>query len=388
MARELHVAALPFPSPQGTQAAIAAMMEALAAAGRDVALLTYAHGDPNGAPAGVPHVRLRRTFGDRSLRSGPSFAKIAEDIALCRAIARARAELIVAHHVEAAAAALLARARPWIFVAHTALGPELPFYLPRAARRLGAIAARAGDAVDVVLARSADAVLAVSPSLASRITVRAAVPARWLPLPWPVPPPIVPAEAERARAALNAEGELVLYAGNLDAYQGLDGLIAATGMLAARRRKLRLLVATAAERGLGIDAPHVRVVPLAGGEARRRLLHAAADVVAVPRAAEGGLPIKLIDALARGVPVATVERACAGLALNGVAEVAKDDDPSALAAAIERLLECRTLAAARAVTARAWVAHELSRERFLGALDAARTDACARHRHRSGLRRA
>jgi glycosyltransferase involved in cell wall biosynthesis len=173
-----------------------------------------------------------------------------------------------------------------------------------------------------------------------------------------------------ARAALGIEGEIVLYAGNPDAYQGLGRLVEATRLLAARRRGLRLLIATAAEDALRIDAPHVRVVSLEGGEPRRRLLHAAAQVVAVPRAVEGGLPIKLIDALARGVPVAAVERACSGFELSSVAEVVRDDDPRAFAAAIERLLDDRARAISRAAAGRNWVARTLTRERFVEALDA------------------
>jgi hypothetical protein len=50
-------------------------------------------------------------------------------------------------------------------------------------------------------------------------------------------------------------------------------------------------------------------------EGDRRQAHAAADVALVPRAAAGGLPIKLLDALARRVPVLASAEACAGLSL-------------------------------------------------------------------------
>jgi hypothetical protein len=59
----LHVAALPFPSPQGTQAAIASMLEALASAGRDVHLLCY------------PHAGSEQTFSRAFVRCAPGPAR-------------------------------------------------------------------------------------------------------------------------------------------------------------------------------------------------------------------------------------------------------------------------------------------------------------------------
>ncbi|AKF05059.1 glycosyltransferase [Sandaracinus amylolyticus] len=355
----LHVAALPFPSPQGTQAAIAAMMRALADADRDARLLTYAHGAAESEPPRFTHLRLRRAYGDRSLRSGPSLAKIAQDVALARAIAQARPEIVVAHHVEAAGAALMARAPRVVFVAHTALGPELPTYF---AARWGGIAMRAGDALDRALVRRADAALAVSPVLARTLSTLADREVRWLPIPWALAAPITPDERVAARAALGlaAHDEVLLYAGNLDRYQGLDALWSAFAALRARRPALQLVVATASDTR---DAPG-RVVALDGSEAQRRALHAAADLVVVPRESEGGLPIKLIDALARGVPAVCVPRATAGLALDDVVLASPQ-----LADAIDRALDDRELRAQLATAGPRFVARELSASRFLAVLD-------------------
>jgi glycosyltransferase involved in cell wall biosynthesis len=357
---QLHVAAMPFPSRQGTQAAVAAMMGALVRAGRPAKLLTYAHGEPGEAPA-FEHLRLRRSFGDRSLRSGPSLAKVAQDLALARELRRLRPVAAVAHHVEAATACALAGV-PAVFVAHGALGPELPSYFESRAMRRAA--RRAGDGLDRFLARGADSVLAVSPLLARRIEDGSGVPARWLPIPWPVAAPIERAERESARRELGVSGPTVLYAGNLDRYQGFDVLLEAMGRVPAAT----LVVASSSAEAASLPSERVIVVPL-GGEAERRRIHAAADVVAIPRAAAGGLPVKLIDAMARGVPVVAAKRATAGLALEGVASIARDDDPSALATAIAEAL--RAPPRERAARAREWVRQELSDAAFLAALDAA-----------------
>src|SRR5690606_20899050 len=66
-----------------------------------------------------------------------------------------------------------------------------------------------------------------------------------------------------------------------------------------------------------------RIVPL-GAEGERRALHAAADLVLVPRASPGGVPIKLLDALARGAPVVAARRALAGLPLSGLCHEVPD----------------------------------------------------------------
>lgn len=384
----LHVAALPYPTSQGTQAALGAMMNALCDAGRPPRLLTYAHGMPEVAPR-WRHDRLARTYGDRSLRSGPSLAKIAQDLALVRAIARSGQGTIVAHHVEATLAALLARAPATIFVAHAALGPEMPTYLPRAGAALSRWASRAGEALDVTLARRAHAVLAVSPLLAQRLSRRSGAQVRWLPIPWPIPAPIDPGERSAARVSLGVPdgAEVVLYAGNLDRYQGIDVLLAAMEIVRAARPDARLLIASASAVPADVVAARPILHRLEGDEAGRRRLHAAADVVAVPRAAEGGVPVKLLDALARGAPIAASRRALAGLSLDATVETAADDDPRALADAIVRVLVDRARARSLATDGRAWAARELSPERFLDALDRAIADArstAAARRARSG----
>ncbi len=345
----LHVAAMPFPTVQGTQAAVRAMIDAEHEAGLAPELLTYAHGGP-GDELRWPIHRVADLSGDRSLRSGPSWRKLVADaqlvLATRRLVAARRPRRILAHHVEAAAAALAARAHPLAFVAHTALGPELPTYLPA---RAASIAARAGEALDVALARRADVVLAVSPRLAERLTQRSGRPVQYAPVPWRCPPPIDAAERAAARAALRLDAvtPVLLYAGNLDAYQGLEGLLQAIALLGERRPDARLLLATASDPGPFIDALRAAgladrlVLATLADENDRRRVHAAADAAVIPRGAEGGLPVKLLDAMARGVPVVAVRRATAALSLDGAALVAADDDPEALAAAALIALEAR-----------------------------------------------
>ncbi|MEM1415011.1 MAG: glycosyltransferase, partial [Myxococcota bacterium] len=198
--RTLHVACQPFPSPQGTQALIGAMLEALRASGDAPELLAYAHGEGR-APA-VPVHRVPDWPRARSLRSGPSFAKVALDlraVAALRALVRRRAPaLVVAHSVEAALVARAARVPNVAYVAHTRFDAELPSYAPA---RLSAPLEILGARLDA-LAVGAGAVAAVAPSLADALSARFAIEARALPVPWPpagaLPPPI---GVEERRAA-------------------------------------------------------------------------------------------------------------------------------------------------------------------------------------------
>jgi glycosyltransferase involved in cell wall biosynthesis len=377
--RLLHVAAMPFPSVQGTQAAVRAMIDAEHAAGMRPELCTYAHG-ADGAPPPWPIHRIADLARDRSLRSGPSWRKLVADAQLAiqtrRTASKMEPRAIVAHHVEAASAVLAARLRPTVFFAHTALGPELPTYLPGRAHK---IAARAGETLELALAHRSDVVLAISPRLARDLSERARREVSFVPVPWKVPAASDAAEraAARARFDLSPLEAVFLYAGNLDAYQGLDVLVRAFAAAREHRADARLLVATSSDReGLIASlreagcADRVRFAPIER-EDDRRAVHAAADVVWSPRAAAGGLPIKLLDALARGAPTIATRRATAELPLENAAWIVADDDPRALAAAALLAIEARSTAIEIGRRGVEYVRREHTAERYLEAMGAA-----------------
>ena len=370
--RILHLACMPFPSPQGTQAAVRAMVEALVRSGHDVSLLAYAHG-AGGLPPSFPLLRGLPLPVGRSLRSGPSLGKIALDTAMVAEVAlRTRRDgygLVVAHNVEAALVAAAANV-PHVTFAHTAMETELAHYGPRWASYA---ADRAGFGLDrLALARSLG-VAAISPTLALALARRHGARARFVPTPWPLPAPITESERRSARLRLDLPGDAraLLFAGNLDAYQGLGRLLDA---LATLPPEVRLLVATASEpapfvreaRARGVDG-RLHLLPL-GTEDDRRLAHAAADVAVVPRIAEGGLPIKLLDALARGLPVVATRAAAAGLDLAGAALVAPNDTLDSFALVLRAALASRSLPEI-AERGRAFVAERFSESRFVAAYD-------------------
>ncbi len=339
----LHVACLPFPSHQGTQAAIDAMLRASAGAGRNPRLLTYAHGAYEPETDYVIH-RIPDFPKVRSLRSGPSWGKIALD-ARCmletrRLALQLGASAIVAHHIEAALAALAANVAPVYYVAHTSLAHELPVYFPRfSGRPIGKVAAR----VETWVCERVAGVAADTPALAKLHGAEA----RYLPLPWSARSGgCTPSRAEaRAALVLDPEAPICLYAGNLDRYQGWEHLMEAIALLRRTHPSATLLIATEsdpkpaqieAERHGVADATCFRRLD---SERARALVHAASDLSWVPRRSPGGIPIKMLDAFGRDLPVVAMERATAGLPLREACLVTRNDDARALAEAARVLLD-------------------------------------------------
>ena len=339
----LHVACLPFPSHQGTQAAIDAMLRASARAGRDPQLLTYAHGAYTTETEYAIH-RIPDFPKVRSLRSGPSWGKVALD-ARCvletrRLVRELCAGVIVAHHIEAALAALAADVAPVYYVAHTSLAHELPVYFPKlAARPIAEVAAT----IESWVCKRAAGVAAVAPGLAKLLGAEA----RYLPVPWSVASAgCTPSRSEaRAALALDLESPICLYAGNLDRYQGWEHLVEAIALLRRTHPSATLLVATESDPGRA--RPEARRHGVADAvcfrrldsEEARALVHAASDLSWVTRRSPGGIPIKMLDAFARGLPVVAIKRATAGLPVADVCLVTPNDDASALAEAARRLLD-------------------------------------------------
>ena len=360
----LHVACLPFPTYQGTQAALAAMLDASVRAGRETHVLTYAHGAYS-LTSGYHVHRLKDFPRVHSLRSGPSLGKLALDArciaATRRLVETLRPDAVIAHHVEAALAVRLSGVGPFHYVAHTSLESELSVYVPR----LPAAAVRAvGAHLDRAALGLAESTAAVAPALAKRLGPGVA----HLPVPWTVElkPPIDRRPATPPTA---------LYAGNLDAYQGWEDLLLGLRLLREHRPNARLLIASesdptparreAARRGV---LSHVDFRRLDGETARARA-HADSDLAWIPRRTEGGLPIKMLDAFARSLPVVATKRAVAGLPVGNACCVIPNDDPAAFARESARLIDDPPARSALAEAGRQYLRNHHGDEAYLAALD-------------------
>ena len=196
--------------------------------------------------------------------------------------------------------------------------------------------------------------------------------------------------SRRAAAGFAADDPVLFTAGRFVRKKGFEYLIDATAELARRVPTVRLVVggggdlegelrARAAERGV---ADRVRF-PGVLGHAEVAEWLAAADVAVVPSVRDDsgnvdGLPNVVMEALASATPlVATRAGGIAGVAEDGrTALLVAERDPSALAAAIGRLLEEPALRAAIGAEARrvALDRHSWARvaERFEAAYRSAR----------------
>jgi glycosyltransferase involved in cell wall biosynthesis len=358
------VAACPFPSPQGSQVFVGQMAERLAAAGHEVHLLTYGQGGERSG-RGYRHHRIARVPGDDSQRSGPNLAKPVLDamlavrlVSLCREHA---IDVVHAHNYEALVAALAARGRsgvPVVYHSHNLMGDELETYFE--GRAVRTLARAAGLFLDRTFPRRADRVIALCEWSAAKLR-GLGCPDHALSV---IPPavdddgPLQGTARDREALGLAPDDFVVGYIGNLDAYQNLPLLLEAFARLLAKATGEgtgslpvpRLLIAThaipaswalrIAAAGLG---EHLRLVEVTGhGEARRAL--AVSDVVGLPRRLGSGYPVKLLNSMSAAKAV--VSAGCGSKVLRDGVDglVVGDDDPEALAEAIDR---CRRNPAVR-----------------------------------------
>jgi 1,2-diacylglycerol 3-alpha-glucosyltransferase len=312
------VAACPWPVPQGSQVYITQTVRALQRQGHAAQLLCYAHGARE-APPDIPVLRCPALPGYRRTKAGPSLAKPLLDLLLAREIRRAaRAhgwEAVVAHNYEGLAAALFSGIRPVVYMPHNAMADELPFYFQGAAW-----ACRAGEWLDRILPRRADAIVAMHHRLRDYLVQCGCDPSLVT-----VRPPDLPEDIAPPPVAPPGE-PFVLYTGNLDAYQNLPMLLEAMELVRREIAGARLVIATH-QTG---EVPGAEMVRITGTQDLQALLHHNC-IVAIPRTSWSGYPIKLMNALAAGRPVVACESA-AGMLRHGVdGWVVKDGDTPAMA---------------------------------------------------------
>lgn len=385
--RLLEVAALPFPTRQGTQALLKEQCEALAARGHDVHLCVYAHaGYEYEAPYRVH--RLADWPRERSNRSGPSWRKLALDgllvveiRRLCRAL---RPDVVHAHNYEALVACLAARPRvPLVYHAHTLFGYELETYFSgplRWAAKLG------GVFTDRAFPPLADRTLAVSQRLCDEL-VRRGLPRDRIAVSLPgITLPDLSIDREKARHELGLEGfEVIGYCGNLDGYQGLPALFEVTARVAIGRRRVRLLFVTTSDpaplwelgRAHAIADRLVVVEHRRFAEALQSI--AAADVCVVSRTAPGGFPIKLLTYLAASRPVVCTRTGAAGIDFGDALSVVEDGDGRAMAEAILWLFQHEEHRERRGRAGRRLVEDDFSWERRVLNLERQLADAAGRN---------
>jgi len=341
------IAACPFPWPRGTPIRIHRIAEAVARRGHAVHVVTYHLGEDLADPPFVVH-RIRDVPAYRRTAPGPTVRKLFQlDPMLAGLLRRLhqeiRFDLVHAHHYEGLLVASHAlRATPIVYDAHTLLASELPTYplgLPR--RCIRAVA----PWLDRHLPRRADRIIAVSEAIRKALTTRgASAPGRVHVIPSGVEWQRFPADP-----GTTPDGRTVIFTGNLAPYQGVNLMLEAFARLHARRADVRLMIVT--------DSSFTPFEPLAqqlgvlaavdlrrATFAQQPALLAAATVAVNPRIQCDGIPQKLLNYMAAGLPIAPFESSSGPLRHEVTGLRVPDGDTAAMADALERLLTDRALA--------------------------------------------
>lgn len=382
----LWISPQPFYAARGTPMNVRRLAESICGLGHEIDLVTYGFGDDVPLPAGLRLHRARRPPALRHVPIGPSLAKAPLDLLLYgRALqvlrdAPAR-EVHWLHGFEEGAwiAALLGArfAKPFVYDMDSDLTEQMRDSSRWAFRRL----ATAVAALDAWALRRAAAVLTVCETLSER--ARAIAPGVPIFQIEDAPNVLPPADEIAARAEVRARwslppGELVVYTGNLEPYQGVDLLIgAAIRVLGSHPGAVFLVVGgdgerVSALRRLADRAPDPSRIVLTGArpEAEMPSVLAAADVLVSPRALGSNAPLKLYSYLSAGKPIVVTDRRVHTQIVSADEAVLAEPSVEGLAGAIAGLLEAPERRAELGRRAR-----RLSESRY--SVDVFRAKACA-----------
>jgi glycosyltransferase involved in cell wall biosynthesis len=359
------IAACPFPWPRGTPIRIHRIAEAVARRGHAVHVVTYHLGQELTDPPFVIH-RIRDVPFYRRTSPGPTVRKLfLLDPMLAGLLRRLHQgigfDLVHAHHYEGLLVASHAlRGIPIVYDAHTLLASELPTYRLALPRRLVRAVA---PWLDGHLPRRADRIIAVSETIRHALTtVHGFAPERTHVIPNGVEWERFPVEW-----GTTGHGPTVIFTGNLAPYQGVDLMLQAFALLHARRADARLTIVTdspftpyeALARRLGVRA----AVDLRRATfPEQPAILAAATVAVNPRVQCDGIPQKLLNYMAAGLPIATFESSAGPLQHEVTGLRVPDGDTVAMAEALERLLTDRMLARTLGDAARDQARREFSWE--------------------------
>jgi len=346
------VAACPLPSSRGTPVRIHWLANALVQRGHQVHVVAYHLGEGALVHEYALH-RIRRVPTYRKLSPGPSLQKLLVvdpmlGIRLRGVLLERRFDLIHAHHFEGLLTALAARGRrplPIIFDAHTLLESELPYYGPKLFQP---VLRRLGRALDRTLPGRADHVIAVSePIRAKLIDSGACQPSGVSVVETGVRLDLFP---RQERVDSRAAPPILIYTGNLATYQGVDLMLKAFAQVASRSPNATLQIVTESRfdpyeplaEALGVrdrvEVHQARFQEVPGFMARAR-------VALNPRVQCDGLPQKLLNYMAAGMPIVSFAGSARGLIDRHNALVVSDGDIGAFAEAVCALLDDPALAA-------------------------------------------
>lgn len=328
--RILVLGACPYPAPQGSQVYIAESIKNYKAAGHDVELCAYGYGvgeDPEGLTI---HRGGNIPFAKRTA-AGPSWAKPLQDWRLLAKLKKVLKnndyDVLDAHNYEALMVALASGFRPIVYHAHNAMADELPQY-----RGFGKFGESIGSTLDERLPAQADIVIAPHERLKTYLVDKGCAKDQIKTITPSIRPKAFVHKKEYT------ETPAVLYTGNLDAYQN-PGLLESTMRAVQEQRPgTRCIVATNAVKKLS----YAEVIPTPNLTSLVNVLRQDA-VFLCPRISWSGYPIKLLNAMAAGLPIVACESSAYPVKHNQTGFVVPDDNPEEFLAQTLALLDDQSL---------------------------------------------
>lgn len=345
--RVAMVAACPFPLHRGSPIRIQRMAGALASSGVDVHVVTYHLGAHESRPPYAVH-RIPRVPTYRFEEPGPKLQKllVVDPLLLWklrRVLADHEFDVIHAHHYEGLAVALAARGRrsiPIVYDAHTMLESELPAYGPNQSRIAAAVLGWLGARIDRALPRLADQVVTISERIRDKLAADSGYPYERIDviangIEWELFP-------ERVRPS-RRDQPVIIYAGGLAPYQGIDLLLHSFREVLRTLPGATLRIATHTS-----FAPYEPLAASLGVRSRIEILPgriedlpavlADADIAVNPRTACDGVPYKLLNYMAIGLPIVSFEGSAPTLTHGETGWLVEDGNVPAFASAIVDLV--------------------------------------------------
>ena len=346
----LMVAPQPFFRPRGTPFSVLHRIRALVMLGHTVELVTYPFGETPTLP-GVQVHRASAPFFVSDVPIGPSLAKVALDVPLFRLASRlARTGRFDLLHTHEEAGWLGARLRHTTGLPHLY---DMHSSLPQQLTNLGKFQFRpivAGfQYLEDYTLRGSDGVIAICPELEDHVVATGfsrplAMIENTMDFPVEAVTPGAIA-ALRRRLAIGA-GPVVVYTGTLEAYQGLDLLLAAGPAVRAQLPGVTfVLVGGTTEQGEAV----VRTATSIGVADSVRMVssvppnevatyHQLADALVTTRARGTNTPLKLYQYLRAGRPIIATDIRSHTQVLDATVAELVAPDAASIAAGLIRVL--------------------------------------------------
>lgn len=335
--------ATPFPANQGTAAAIREVINALVKREHEIHVVTYYQG----RAAELPGVHIHRI--PRIGRLDESFVGFTKkrpllDLALAfktlQVVREVRPQVIHAHHHEGVLAAFPSRlitGIPVVYHCVASMEEELPLYI-----RPRFLVQKLGRLLDVFIPNLADCCGVASPDLVDTIRRNGSSRKQIFDLPTIVDTSIFTGgNGKKLRDRYGMTNDpIVLYTGTIDEFQGIDNLLKSMIIVVRKLPSTKLVMAIcvsnrnqikkyktlAEELGLKNNVMFLENSPF------NELPHllAAADVTVMPRESCAGFPVKLLNYMAAGKPIA---------AMRGTAKILEEGENGLIADTWEELGE-------------------------------------------------